>query len=178
MSSEDGIELNIDKNNLGSLVMLDEVIAKSIHVAMERVGQKLKAASQGHIQNQDLGWDALNESYLKWKIKEGYSNNIYIMTSSYIQAITYQYSPTYYTLFVGVLRTSTHPLTGDSIANIAEILEYGSVSGDRVIPPRPLWTPTLEENKRSIETTIGVWVKKGLDAFAALHPDKGTPNES
>jgi hypothetical protein len=88
----------------------------------------------------------------------GYSDAIYIMTSSYVQAITSKVSEDVKELevVVGVMRDAgINPETKMEIWSIAELLEYGSEQFNTPIPARPLWRPLLEVNNHRVRTRVG-----------------------
>ena len=118
------------------------------------------------MQAQDLKWEPLSEEYKKWKERHDYSTNTWIMTSSLQQAITSTVNKSKLMVFVGVHRTAgNHELSNQPLYEIAFALEFGTRDLGGHIPERPLFQPSLEENKRSVETTVGIAVKKALKRF-------------
>lgn len=108
-----------------------------------QIGLEAEKLAKKHITSQDLGWTALRERYKKRKIAQGKSEKILIRTSSYLQSITSWVMPPY--AYAGVKKTAKNK-DGESIADIAKTLEYGSVKMN--IPPRPLWSVVLTETKQ------------------------------
>lgn len=100
-----------------------------------------------HIQNQDLGWTKLKPAYLAYKKKKGLSTATLIATSQLMQSITTDISGDKLSAFVGVLRSSRRK-DGEAPEQIAAIHEYGSPR--RNIPARPLFQPTIKEEKQHI----------------------------
>ena len=153
------VEFHVTNNNMRKLGQLDMILESAIETALHRIGQKLKAAAQAHIQAHDLSWAPLSPQHSAFKALGGYSPHIYIMTSTLMQNITYLVGKEgkEHIVIVGVMRSAPpSPVNGTETWKIAEVLEYGSWDGK--IPARPLWTPTLEENRRSIQTIIGIQV--------------------
>lgn len=109
--------------------------------SLKRFGLKAEALAKLHMSKQDLGWPPLKPSSLAAKIRKGYSENILIASSSYFQSITSWVDDT--TSYAGVKREAKNAETGEVIANIAAVHEYGSRV--RNIPPRPLWQPVGKE---------------------------------
>lgn len=171
------LEMIVTNNNLPLLAQMEELIRKNLHRTMRKIGVQLEAKARLHIQHQDLNWKALSDEWLAYKKKNGFSNQIYIMTSSYIQNITWQYTETDFKLDVGLMRSAMwiNPENGhiEPLADIAFALEFGY--DPKNIPKRPLWGPTLEESRRSISTQIGISVAKSVKQIA--DQAKGTIHE-
>lgn len=161
----DELEMTITNNNLPLLGQLEDLVKDHLHAAMKRIGAQVERCAVMHIQNQDLNWEALSPGWLEYKKKHEYSNQIYIMTSSYQQNITWQYTEAEFKVEVGVMRSAMHvdPETGkiQPLWKIAEALEYGYEPNK--LPARPLWRPVLEENRRSAQTIVGIAVKKAFE---------------
>lgn len=115
-------------------------IIEARNTSLKRFGLKAEKIATQHMKNQDLGWKALNAAYLSQKIREGYSENILIRTSSYFQAITSWVDQA--VVYIGV-KKDVLDKDGNVLADIAAVHEYGSKSGG--IPARPLWQPTFKE---------------------------------
>jgi len=172
----DDLEMVITNNNLPLLSQLEELIRLNLHKTMRQIGLQVERCARMHIQNQDLNWVALSDSWLAEKKKHGYSEQIYIMTSSYLQNITWQYTEAEFKLEVGLMRSAMwiDPNTGHITPayQIAFALEYGY--DPKHIPARPLWHPVLEESRRSAQTKIGISIKKAFLEIEA-RATKGTP---
>ena len=168
MADQGPLEMIITNNNLPLLVQLEELMRQNIHAAMRRIGLQVERCAVLHIQNQDLDWKALSDIWMDYKTKHGYSTDTYIMTSSYQQSITWQYTEAEFKLDVGVMKSAMwiNPATGEiqPMWQIAEALEYGYP--DHNLPARPLWAPVLEENRRSAQTILGVAIKKSMTQIA------------
>lgn len=108
--------------------------------SLKRFGLKAESIAVQHMSKQDLGWKPLKASYLAQKIKQGFSDNILVRTSSYFQAITSWVDKAQ--VFIGV-RRDVKDKDGNVIADIARVHEFGSDSAG--IPKRELWKPTLAE---------------------------------
>ena len=165
----DELEMVITNNNLPLLANLDQQLRDALHKCMKRISVTVEARARGHIQSQDLTWEPLSAAWTKYKQKQGYSSATYIMTSSYMQSITWQYHEAEFKAEIGIMRSAIHvdPETGKivNLWQIADALEYGY--DPKHIPARPLWRPTYEESKRSAQTMIGLTIKKVLDDVAA-----------
>lgn len=110
-----------------------------------QVGIKGRDTAVEHIQKQDLNWKPLTSRYKAYKEKKKLSNKILISDSTYWQNITTFTEKD--KAYIGVKR-DVKDKDGNQIANIAKVLEYGSVS--RNIPARPLWSPVMMEMKKWI----------------------------
>jgi hypothetical protein len=115
-------------------------MVRAVDISLKRFGLKLEGTAKKHISQQDLPWAPLSAKYIARKVKQGYSENILVRTSSYFQSITSWVSDD--TVYIGV-RSEARNKDGVVLANIAAVHEYGSKSG--VIPARPLWKPSMEE---------------------------------
>ena len=116
-------------------------IKKSLEKSLKQVGLKGEQIAIKHLQAQDLGWKPLSAAYKKRKEKQGHSNKILIRTGTLMQNIKSEVVSKH-EVFVGVNRQAKDA-EGNSIADIATIMEYGSVAMN--IPARPLWKPTHDE---------------------------------
>ena len=133
---------------------LKKLIDNACIVAAKRTALKGEGLAKQHIQNQDLGWTALAPATLAQKARKGYSNLIYVATSTYMQSITSWTEDT--TALIGVRRGTPTDKGGD-LGIVAATLEFGnslwfSSGGTKGIPPRPLWQPTMRE--------LQEWIKK------------------
>lgn len=107
-------------------------------LCLKRWGLKAEAIARGHISAQDLGWRPLKPKTIAAKVRQGYSENILVMTSSYFQSITSTVKGD--TAFAGVKRGVKHK-SGQEMVKIAAVHEFGNTN----TPARPLWGPTYEE---------------------------------
>lgn len=105
--------------------------------SLQRFGLFAEGRAKLHMSNQDLSWQPLKASTLKYKK----GDKILIETSAYFQSITSWVNKN--TVYAGVSRKAKNG-KGEEIANIAAVHEFGSKS--RNIPARPLWKPTLKES--------------------------------
>jgi len=174
------VELTIDNNNLPLLQQLEPKIKARLIRAVQQIVQAMERDAVLSIQNQvaadGTSWTALQEWYVEWKKHKGYSEQIYIMTSTYLQAITNQVADegSVITGTVGLMRTEG-PMNKNDIPlyNIAELLEYGWEEFNVKIPPRPLWRPLNEHNKRVNQSRIGTavyWATQDIKAMATGKP--------
>lgn len=109
-------------------------------LCLQRFGLKAEGNAKSHISKQDINWEPLAPATLAQKMRGGHSRNIYVMTSSYFQAITSWVTND--TVYAGVKRSATTK-DGELFTEIAATLEFGTRDGR--IPERPLWRPTLKE---------------------------------
>lgn len=110
------------------------------NTALKRWGLFAERTAVGHISRQDLRWRALKPATISAKVRQGYSENILIRSSTYFQSITsYVLKDTAY---AGVRKQINYG-NGMEVANIAAIHEFGTKDGR--IPARPLWQPTYKE---------------------------------
>jgi hypothetical protein len=170
------VEMIIVNNNLPLLQQLDPLMKKALMKALNEIGEECKTRAVQAIQNQiapdNSVWTPLQQWWVAWKKAKGYSEQIYIMTSSYLQAITSQVSEDAddLTAIIGVMRSSGFALDGTTpVWKIAEILEYGWEEFSVTIPPRPLWRPLNQVMKHKAQTKVGVaifWAVKKIQAQA------------
>lgn len=121
---------------------LGEEMQKARTQSLRQWGLKAEALAKKHISAQDLGWEELKADTIAEKIRNGYSENILVASSSYFQSITSWVDASKGVTYVGV-RRSVRNADGEIISDIAKLHEFGSPS--RNVPARPLWQPTLEE---------------------------------
>lgn len=119
---------------------LEKDMDRAAKLSVRRFGLHAERLAHLHLQNQDLGWDALSPKYLARKVKQGFSELTLQRSTSMKQAITSWVEG--YKAYAGVKRDATDK-EGNSIASIAKTHEYGSLA--QSIPPRPLWQPTFVE---------------------------------
>lgn len=162
------LEMKVFRNDMHKLQHLDKFIKDQLIEILPRIGAKLEATIVGHIQSQDLGWTELSKSWSDWKAKKGYSKNTWIMTSSLMNSITFTVNKDELSVFVGVHRTAgAHPVAKAQLYEIAFALEFGTLDVGGRIPPRPLFVPSLEQSKRSVETSVGIAIRKAIKTFEA-----------
>jgi len=114
------------------------------------IGRQLKlveAKVLGHIDQQDLEWQALSEKYAAKKEKKGLSPDILRASNQMYQNITTALINDF-SGAVGVKR-GVKEKNGQDVTDIALIHEQPKDDGKK-IPPRKLWKPTFEEMKPSI----------------------------
>ena len=160
------LEMKIFRNDLHKLSSLPIMLKKELEAILPKIGKILEKTIKHHIQHQDLKWEHLSVDYIKWKEREGYSTDTWIMTSSLMNSVTSTVDRDNLTVFTGVHRTAgNHHETGTPLYQVAFALEFGTMEFKSKIPPRPLFQPSLEENKRSVETTAGIAIRKALKDF-------------
>lgn len=162
------LEMRITRNDLHKLSSLPIMLKEELEKALPRIGATIERTIKKHIQNQDLAWEHLTVDYIKWKDREGYSTDTWIMTSSMMNAVTWVVNKDNLSVFIGVNRTAgNHIETGKPLYEIAFALEFGTMDFKSKIPPRPLFQPSLEENKRSVETSVGIAIRRAFKTFEA-----------
>lgn len=169
-------EMIVTNNNLPLIERLEPLMRAALSKTLSEMGAIMEReavlAIQGQVPPGGGAWEPLKEWYVQWKQDHGFSTDIYIMSSSLVQAITWKFEDTEkdMQLIVGVARNSGPGKWGHTdIWRIAEILEYGWEEFDVKIPPRPLWRPLLELNRRRIQTRVGTaiyWATKKIEALA------------
>lgn len=117
-------------------------IRKGLEAGLKQACARTERAVVKHIQSQDLAWQELSPAYLAYKERAGLSEQIYIATSSYMQAITSLVDAAILRGTVGVMRSAQRK-DGTVFGDIPATLEFGTKDGKT--PPRPLWRPTLAE---------------------------------
>lgn len=113
---------------------LPQDVEQANRISLQQIALKAESLAVKFIRDQSLNWKPLSKKYMDKKAREGLSNKIYVATSTMFQNIT-SYADTQ-VAFAGVNRKAKYA-NGESVANIAKILEYGSIG--RNIPPRKLW---------------------------------------
>jgi hypothetical protein len=168
------IDLTVTNNNLPLLSQLDPLMRMSLKRVMSEFGAELEAtavkAIQGQMPPNQAPWPELSEWWKEWKKSKGFSEQIYIMSSSYVQAITWKVKETADDIqtIAGVMRDAGDTVDGGQpIWYVAEILEYGWEEFNVRIPPRPLWRPTLELHRHSFQTRIGTAIYWATQKIAA-----------
>nr|DAJ85226.1 MAG TPA: virion morphogenesis protein [Caudoviricetes sp.] len=122
---------------------LGEKMLKAQLIAIKRAGLYAEGQAKKHIKSQDLGWKPLEPKTIANKIRQGYSENILVQTSSYFQSITSWVDENKGIAYAGVKKQVRNKKSGELIADIAKVHEFGSKSGG--IPARPLWQPVNKE---------------------------------
>lgn len=169
------VVIDIDNNNMPLLEQLEPLMKRRLLLVLEQIGLVIQKGAVLAIQNQvapdGTTWAALADWYVKWKQREGFSDQIYIMSSSYIQAITHEVDDKELSVSIGVMKNAGYEPNQKGeimeIWRVAEILEYGWEQFNVRIPPRPLWRPLLEVNRRSIQTRIGIAIARSAKDIAA-----------
>lgn len=169
-------EIIVTNNNLPLMSKLEPLMREALAKTLKEVGAMMERDAVMAIQNQiapdGSTWEALKEWYVKWKADHKYSTDIYNMTGTYVNAITWKFvdTPEDMQLIVGILRTSGPGKWANTDTwRVAEILEYGWEQFNVKIPPRPLWRPLLEVHRRRIQTRVGTaiyWSTKKIEAMA------------
>ena len=141
---------------------LDKEMRAAAMRCLQRWCLKSEALAKLHVSNQDLGWVPLSPRYLAEKVRENWSDQIYVRTSDYFQSITSWVDGGSFIKqdmvgYAGVKKEARNR-EGLVIADIAKTLEYGSQL--RNIPERPLWRPVYQETVKWIGDNPGE------------HPDK------
>lgn len=113
---------------------LPQDVAMANRVSLQQIALMAESLALKFIRDQSLNWKPLSKKYMDRKAREGLSNKIYVATSTMFQNIT-SYADSQIA-FAGVNRKAKYA-NGESVANIAKIMEYGSIG--RNIPPRKLW---------------------------------------
>jgi hypothetical protein len=109
--------------------------------------KKIEAKVLGHIDKQDLKWQALSEKYADRKSRKGLSPDILRASNQMYSNIT--------TALIGDfsgacgVKRGVREKNGKDVTDIALIHEQPKDDGKR-IPPRKLWKPTFEEMKPGI----------------------------
>ena len=136
---------------------MSTVVKSSLVETMGKVTVKAERMAVKHISDQDLHWKKLSDSYLKRKKKKGLSEKTLIATSTYFQSITSKVEG--FNGYTGVFKQVKNK-EGDELANIAMVLEYGSIK--RNIPPRRLWSVVFSDTYK--------WVRNSkIFAFDAIN---------
>lgn len=113
-------------------------IEKSNKIVLGQIGAETERGIVLWIEKQPSIWPRNNDKYKKWKEDHGFSNLILRKTSTLINSITSKLE--YPKVFVGVKRGATYK-SGEEVANVAAIMEFGSVA--RNIPARPYLRPVF-----------------------------------
>lgn len=101
---------------------------------------------QGHIDKQDLPWEALSEITIRLKEDEKiYIETGYLRDNIGVRKI--KSAKNDITYFIGASPWKTHPESGEKFSDIMMYMEYGTITQ----PPRPLVRPTYEEVSKQIK---------------------------
>ncbi len=136
-----------------------------VTVALKRLGRKVTEVTKRaafkleriivqHIQNQDLPWKELDDAYKDRKVREGFSELIWVRTGTALETVrVFEIDPQNY--FVGWVR-GTESADGDDMVSIVAVLEFGPI--DEPERARPVVEPSVEEladwYKKELETAI------------------------
>lgn len=111
---------------------LEETSFKAMQYSAEKIQTDLSTIFKTEGRSHNVDWSPLNEAYLKWKIKKGYSEKKLHRTTTLAQSFTYMVEP--------------HKAIVGTPVEYAPYHEYGTKRG---IPPRPFMTPVF---RRFIES--------------------------
>lgn len=132
-------------------------VEKAIDKGFGKIALAGEAIVLSHIQNQDLPWEPLAESYRAKKRQQGYSDNIYVRTGSYFKEVKGWHDDK--KVYVGIPENTLN-YEGNALDVIAQTLEYGSHKLN--IPPRPLMEPSMEETKKKTNDIMKQVLKEVL----------------
>ncbi len=144
-------------------IVANQLKKQSIHIKVAVDKGFTKVALTGerivleHIQNQDLDWEPLQETYREKKRKQAYSDSIYVKTGSYFNEIKGWHDRK--RVYVGIPKGAINS-DGNSLETIGQTLEYGSNKLN--IPPRPLMEPSMEETKAEAHKIMKAVLKEVL----------------
>jgi len=111
-------------------------IQSANEVALKQIGLKGERYVVKVIQSQPSEWPPLKDKYRNWKKKHGYSSLMLMRTRDMFNRITSFADKKQ--VFIGLKREAINR-EGESLANIAAIMEFGSKK--RNIPARPFLLP-------------------------------------
>lgn len=134
--------------------ILDRVGTRLTSETARAIGRGLKKIERtvlSHIDNQDLGWEALSKSYAKSKQDKGLSPDILRASNEMYQNITTCQQDAF-TGMVGVSR-GVKTDDGEEVTDIALIHEQPDDDGVK-IPARKLWKPAFEETKDEVGSEL------------------------
>lgn len=117
-------------------------------VALKQVGLKTERLVVKYIKSQPKTWPPLEEKYLRAKTRQGYSNLMLRKTGTYVNSIRSSVEDAGSLVFVGVKKEAQSD-DGEVLANIGEVMEYGSEK--RNIKPRPHFGPVKKLMTRKIK---------------------------
>lgn len=138
---------------------LKKDIPEELTVALRQIGAETEGLMKKRIVSQPSEWQPLGRKYFYHKWIKGESTKTLIRSSSMLQSITSYAAYPY--VFVGVKRGVKNK-EGDELANIAAIMEFGSVK--RNIPARSFIEPvaTYQLNRIRNENLFGQRIIKYL----------------
>lgn len=143
----DGMEV------IGSLAGMRGVLlqaSRGLSTVTKRTAFFLERTILKHMQNQDLAWEALKPNYKARKITEGYSEKIWIRTSTSMQTLSTTPAGND-AFFVGWVRGATSK-DGEPMVKFLKRIEYGSLDGTQ--KPRPLVAPSVKEARQFFEAEL------------------------
>lgn len=167
------LSLKIEHNNLPLLKQMDPRLKWRLGNTLEEFGEIVQKAAAQAIQSQmppdGSFWTPLQDWYLAWKERHGHSDQIYIMTGTYLSALQHRTRKTRdaFVLEVGVNKGVMAGSGKIELWKVAQILEYGWEEFDVDIPPRPLWRPLNEKYKRSLQIRVGRAIQLATKEIAA-----------
>lgn len=133
--------------------------------------------AKDHITSNDLGWHELSESWLDYKQRMGWREDIYMATGTYFHSIIPVVHIDQLSAFAGVRKGVLSGSSGEELVKVAELLEYGFMEYPFVaggLTARPLWTPTfvevmtwMQENMAWDDTFARIMINKGSGQYAA-----------
>jgi len=126
---------------------LKNEIVEANKVALRQVGLKTERMVVKYIQSQPSIWHPLNETYLRRKERQGFSNLMLRKTGSYINKITSHVIDANSLVFVG-LKSGTVSKEGEDLVTIGHVMEYGSEK--RNVKARPHSGPVQKLMSRKI----------------------------
>ncbi len=124
---------------------LNKVLQNTGKNALIKITEEAQKRLVAHLNDQDLGWQALSVAYKSQKERKGLASQMLIARGDLKNAIKTVVNND--VGFVGI-RSGTKNSDGQSLEIIAATHEYGSIS--RNIPARKLWQPTNDEMKEWI----------------------------
>lgn len=139
---------------LKQMEQLPGKLEEGIAIGFAQTSAKGEQIVVKHLKNQDLGWIGLKKQTIARKKAKGHSSKTLIATTSMFQSITSMTMGNY--CFIGVKRGVKNKETGEELANIAAVHEYGSIA--RNIKPRKLWKPSMIELRKWVQES-GVFIK-------------------
>jgi len=115
-------------------------IQSANEIALKQIGLKGEGYVVKIIQSQPAEWQALSKSYKRYKSLHGYSSLMLKRTGDMFMRITSLADKKQ--VFIGLKREAINR-DGESLANIAAIMEFGSIK--RNIPARPFLMPAHKQ---------------------------------
>ncbi len=137
----------IIKNNIPKIVR--GMSGRQLDALGARIGSMLENLLVTRIKEGDSSWAPLSAS---WAEQKGHGNQWYY-TGRLEGAISYEVDN--HTVYVGIIKPDTYPESGENIANVAVMMEYGAGT----IPARPLFMPIYDENEDAVVKMATEWIK-------------------